>query len=110
MSSDIVHLIVHDGGFELVVHAELPVVNKVEWSDIKKVEVFRSDEDGVISIRLKISLYWGRHRILIENSLLGFDQLTEAMEAAYPCFSTGWKERIWAPFGYPHHETIYEAD
>ncbi len=109
MSSDIVHLNVHEGGFELVVHAELPVVNKVDWTDIKRIEVFRSDEDGVISVRLKISLFWGRHRILIEDSISGFDQLTDAMEAAYPSLATGWKERIWAPFGYPHHEIIYDA-
>jgi hypothetical protein len=36
----------------------LPVRNKVVWDDIKKIEVFRSDENGVISVRLKIGLFW----------------------------------------------------
>ncbi len=109
MSSDIVQLSIRDKGFTVVVHAELPVANKVDRSDIKKIEAYRSDEKGVITVRLKISLYWGRHRLLIDDSTSGFDDLAEALESAFPSLERGWKDRIWAPFGYPHHEVIYEA-
>jgi len=43
MAPDIVQLNVRDSGFDIVVHAELPVANKVDWSDIKKIEAYRSD-------------------------------------------------------------------
>lgn len=109
MAPDIVQLNVRDNGFDIVVHAELPVANKIDWSDIKKIEAYRSDDGGKFTVRLKVSLYWGRHRVLIDEFTSGFGDLTKALVIVFPSLAKDWEGRIWAPVGFPPHEVIYEA-
>ena len=106
---DLAHVVVRSGGFDVIVQAELPVANKVDWSDIKKIEAYRTDEAGPPTVALRISLFWGRRRLIIDHDVVGFNDLAAALAEAFPDISEEWRARIEAPFGFDPHETLYEA-
>ena len=104
------NIYVKDDGFDIVVLAELPATNKVKWSDIKKIEAFRSDDSPGDTVCLRFTLYWGRPPINICEGDPGFGDIPAAISSAFPDIPDGWLGEMQLPVGFSDHRVVYVAD